>query len=52
MSAAGAMQIPWRLHPAVNLVGIVLTVLLVMVVGVISTWNVLTGKPIGTLREQ
>jgi putative ABC transport system permease protein len=52
MSATGAMQTPWRLHPAVNIIGIVLTVLLVMVVGVVSTWNVLTSKPIGTLREQ
>ena len=52
MSATGALQIPWRLHPAVNIIGILLTVLLVMVVGVVSTWNVLTSKPIGTLREQ
>jgi putative ABC transport system permease protein len=52
MSATGALQIPWRLHPAVNIIGILLTVLLVMVVGVVSTWNVLVAKPIGTLREQ
>lgn len=52
MSATGAIRIPWRLHPALNIIGIVLTVLLVMVVGVASTWNVLVTKPIGTLREQ
>jgi putative ABC transport system permease protein len=52
MTATGAARVPWHLHPAVNIFGIVLTVLLVTAVGVFSTWNVLTAKPLGTLREQ
>jgi putative ABC transport system permease protein len=45
-------EIPWDFTPAVNLAGIAVTALLVMVVGVASSFNVLTRKPLAILRAQ
>lgn len=45
-------EIPWDFTPAVNLAGIAVTSLLVMVVGVASSFNVLTRKPLAILRAQ
>lgn len=51
MMAFGQSRTPWRFMPAINPLGIVSTVALVTIVGVLSTWNVLMRKPLGTLRE-
>jgi predicted lysophospholipase L1 biosynthesis ABC-type transport system permease subunit len=45
-------DIPWGLSPEIILTGIVLTVLLVAVVGVGSSFGVLTGKPLAILRSE
>jgi putative ABC transport system permease protein len=45
-------EIPWAFSAKVSLGGIVLTVLLVMAVGALSSWNVLTQKPLAILRAQ
>lgn len=45
-------EIPWAFSAKVSLGGIALTVLLVMVVGALSSWNVLTQKPLAILRAQ
>jgi putative ABC transport system permease protein len=45
-------DIPWTYSPLVSLAGIALTVLLVMSVGVASSLNVLTQKPLAILRGQ
>ncbi|MGB7922156.1 MAG: FtsX-like permease family protein [Pyrinomonadaceae bacterium] len=45
-------EIPWDFTPAVNLAGIAITCLLVMAVGVASSFNVLTRKPLAILRAQ
>jgi putative ABC transport system permease protein len=45
-------EIPWRFSPAISFAGIALTVLLVTAVGVISSLNVLTQKPLAILRAQ
>jgi hypothetical protein len=52
LTRSGRSGIPWHLQPTVNIAGVVLTVLLVTAVGVIATWDVMTRKPIVTLREQ
>ena len=61
-SAAGAglsyaasrwvFEIPWSFTAAINLGGVAATVLLVTVVGAISTFDVLSKKPLVTLRAQ
>jgi putative ABC transport system permease protein len=45
-------EIPWSFTPAVNFVGVVATILLVTVVGAISTLDVVSRKPLATLRAQ
>ncbi len=46
------MKIPWQLAPSVNLIGVAVTLLLVMTVGVLSSWDVMTKKPLGILRAE
>jgi len=46
------MKIDWQLNPSVNGVGVVLTLLLVAAVGVLSSWDVMTKKPLGILRAE
>jgi len=45
-------NIPWRFVPSVNLVGVAVTLLLVAVVGVLSSWDVMMKKPLGILRAR
>jgi putative ABC transport system permease protein len=45
-------DIPWSFTPAVNLSGVAATILLVIVVGAVSTADVITRKPLATLRAQ
>lgn len=45
-------DIPWSFSPAISFAGIVLTILLVTVVGVLSSLNVLSQKPLSILRTQ
>ena len=45
-------EIPWEFSLAVTLAGIAATAMLVMVVGVSSSFNVLTRKPLAILRAQ
>jgi putative ABC transport system permease protein len=45
-------EIPWSFSPIVSLAGLALTILLVTIVGVSSSFNVLTRKPLAILRAQ
>ncbi len=45
-------EIPWKFASAVNLWGVAGTVLLVGAVGALSSFDVLTRKPLGILRAQ
>jgi putative ABC transport system permease protein len=45
-------EIEWSFAPAVNLAGVAATVLLVGAVGVLSSFDVLTRKPLAILRAQ
>lgn len=45
-------EIKWSLTPAINLIGILATIALVTVVGALSTLDVLSRKPLATLRAQ
>jgi putative ABC transport system permease protein len=45
-------DIEWSATPEINLAGIAATILLVIAVGSISTFDVLTRKPLGILRAQ
>lgn len=46
------LDIPYLFTPAVNLAGIVVTILLVTAVGALSSFDVLTRKPLSILRAQ
>jgi predicted lysophospholipase L1 biosynthesis ABC-type transport system permease subunit len=46
------LKIDWQFQPAVNSAGIALTLLLVVAVGVLSSWDVMTKKPLGILRTE
>jgi len=46
------MDIEWQFDPAVTLLGIIVTTLLVTVVGVAASFDVLFRKPLATLRGQ
>ncbi|MCA1633691.1 MAG: ABC transporter permease [Acidobacteria bacterium] len=45
-------EIPWKFAPSVNLLGVSSTVLLVGAVGALSSFDVLTRKPLTILRAQ
>jgi putative ABC transport system permease protein len=45
-------EIPWSFTPVVNFGGVAATVILVVTVGVLATADVLTRKPLVTLRAQ
>ncbi len=45
-------EIPWTFTPVVNLGGVVATIILVTVVGTLATVDVLSRKPLATLRAQ
>jgi putative ABC transport system permease protein len=46
------MRIPWQFAPSVNLAGVAVTLLLVIIVGVLSSWDVIVKKPLGILRAE
>lgn len=46
------LEITWRFVPSVNLLGVAVALILVMVVGVVSSWDVLVKKPLGILRSE
>jgi putative ABC transport system permease protein len=46
------LDIPWRPAPGLLGVGAVLTMLLVGIIGVLSSWDVLRKKPLATLRAE
>jgi putative ABC transport system permease protein len=43
---------PWQLIPSINFIGVAAALLLVMAVGVLSSWDVMTKKPLGILRAE
>lgn len=47
-----ALRITWHFNPLVNLLGIGVALVLVMTVGVVSSWDVLIRKPLGILRNE
>jgi putative ABC transport system permease protein len=51
-TAVYVFEIKWGFTPAINLTGILGTVLLVTLVGAVSTLDVLSKKPLATLRAQ
>src|SRR5262249_28094968 len=46
------LKITWRLIPSGNLIGVAVTLLLVTIVGVVSSWDVMIKKPLGILRSE
>jgi putative ABC transport system permease protein len=46
------LEIPWDFSPTQTLAGVILTVMLVTLVGVTSSLNALTRKPLAILRSQ
>jgi putative ABC transport system permease protein len=47
-----ALEIGWSFVPSINVVGVGLTLLLVTVIGVLSSWDVMIKKPLGILRAE
>jgi len=47
-----SMRITWQPSPSVNLIGVAATLLLVVVVGVLSSWDVMIKKPLSILRAE
>jgi putative ABC transport system permease protein len=46
------LEIGWSFVPSINFVGVALTLLLVTVIGVLSSWDVMIKKPLGILRAE
>ncbi len=47
-----SIKAPWQFIPSINLIGVAVALLLVMTVGVLSSWDVMTKKPLGILRAE
>jgi putative ABC transport system permease protein len=52
MSHYGNRPLPWQFQPGINTAGAIATAIVVVIVGVLATWDVLLKKPLGILREQ
>jgi putative ABC transport system permease protein len=52
MSHYGNRPLPWHLQPWINVYGAVATAIVVIIVGLLATWDVIVRKPLGILREQ
>ncbi|MBS1788133.1 MAG: FtsX-like permease family protein [Acidobacteria bacterium] len=50
--AEKALKITWRFIPSVNVIGVATTLVLVVLVGVLSSWDVMIKKPLGILRNE
>lgn len=46
------LRINWHWTPSVNLLGVAVAAVLVMLVGVLSSWDVMVKKPLGILRSE
>jgi len=46
------LDVPWKIFPAEEIAGVVLTAVLVAAIGVISSLDVLRNKPLATLRAE
>ena len=51
LSRFGNRPLPWALHPWINVAGAVLTAAVVIVVGVLATFDVAARKPLAILRD-
>ncbi|MFN7930205.1 MAG: FtsX-like permease family protein [Blastocatellia bacterium] len=47
-----ALEIGWSFVPSINVIGVALTLLVVAVIGVLSSWDVMIKKPLGILRAE
>jgi putative ABC transport system permease protein len=47
-----ALKITWQMIPSVNLIGVAGSLILVMLIGVLSSWDVMIKKPLGILRSE
>ncbi|MBP6822281.1 MAG: FtsX-like permease family protein, partial [Acidobacteria bacterium] len=50
--AEKALKLKWHFIPSVNLIGVVATLAVVVLVGVLSSWDVMVKKPLGILRNE
>ncbi|MFN0109663.1 MAG: ABC transporter permease [Blastocatellia bacterium] len=50
--AEKALKLKWHFTPSVNLIGVGATLVLVTLVGVLSSWDVMLKKPLGILRNE
>lgn len=46
------LKIDWHFYPSINIGGVVVTLLLVVFVGVVSTLDIMVRKPLGVLRGE
>ncbi len=46
------LRISWQIWPSINLTGVVATLVVVISVGVLSSWDVMLRKPLGILRTE
>ncbi len=47
-----SLEISWSFLPSINFMGVLLTLLIVAVIGVLSSWDVMIKKPLGILRAE
>ena len=52
LSTFGNRPLPWEFHPWITVAGAAGTTVLVILVGILSTWDVIARKPLGILKEQ
>ncbi|MEP7337610.1 MAG: FtsX-like permease family protein [Acidobacteriota bacterium] len=47
-----ALKLTWHFLPSVNLIGVGVSVVVVMLIGVLSSWDVMIKKPLGILHSE
>jgi hypothetical protein len=44
--------VPWHFPPTINIMGVIVTPVLVATVGVVASWDAIVRKPATILREE
>jgi len=52
MTAYGNIRVPWHFQPAINIIGVIVTRVLIVTVGVVASWDVIVRKAATILQEE
>ncbi len=52
MTAYGNLRVPWHFQATINIIGVIVTTVLVATADAVASWDVIVRKPAMILREE